>query len=68
MAEADWQALIDPFSDEQTVVVFRFGTLVPLDSPVSNDRNGVQGAWYCQIADLRDAQTISALAMRSTGV
>ena len=68
MDGADWEALIDPFSDERTVLVFEFDDLVPLDSPVENDRNGVRGAWYCTVADLRAAGTVSELGERSTGV
>ncbi|ERH07099.1 MAG: hypothetical protein J07HN4v3_02730 [Halonotius sp. J07HN4] len=63
--ESDWEALIDPFSEEREVVVFQFDSLVPLDSPVANDTNGVRGAWYCTIADLRTAATLSALAERA---
>jgi hypothetical protein len=62
MDEADWAALIDPFSEESVVVVFQLGELVPLDSPVDNDENGVRGAWYCSVADLRSAATVSELA------
>jgi len=62
MTESDWEQLIDPFSDEQTVVVFELGGLVPLDSPVENDGNGVRGAWYCTVEDLRTATTLSELA------
>jgi len=65
MAAADWEALIDPFTDERVVVVFEFETLVPLASPVENDANGVRGAWYCTVRDLRDAATISALGDRA---
>jgi hypothetical protein len=65
MDEADWTALIDPFADEDRVVVFTFDDLVPLDTPVANDGNGVRGAWYCTIADLRSAPTLSALADRA---
>lgn len=65
MDEADWTELIDPFSDEDEVVVFTLGDLVPLDAPVANDRNGVRGAWYCTVADLRAAPTLSALADRA---
>lgn len=65
MDEADWTALIDPFSDEEEVVVFMLDDLVPLDTPVVNDGNGVRGAWYCTIADLRSASTLSALAGRA---
>jgi hypothetical protein len=68
MDESDWAALVDPFSDERTVVVFEYDALVPLESPVENDRNGVRGAWYCTVADLREAGTVSELAARSTGV
>jgi len=65
MAEADWEALIDPFSEERVVVVFEFDELVPLARPVENDRNGVRGAWYCAVADLREAETLSALRDRA---
>jgi hypothetical protein len=65
MSEADWEATIDPFSDEESVVVFEFEELVPLDSPVENDGTGVRGAWYCTIADLRAADTLSELAGRA---
>jgi hypothetical protein len=66
MDEADWAATIDPFSDAETVAVFELGEVVPLDAPVENDRNGVRGAWYCTVADLRAAGTLSALATRAT--
>jgi hypothetical protein len=65
MDETDWTELIDPFSDEREVTVFGLDELVPLDSPVENDENGVRGAWYCDIEDLRAAATVSALADRS---
>lgn len=65
MDEAAWTALIDPFSDADRVVVFTLGELVPLDAPVENDTNGVRGAWYCTIDDLRSAPTLSALADRA---
>ena len=65
MDEADWAALIDPFSDTDRVVVFTLDELVPLDTPVVNDENGVRGAWYCTVADLRTAPSISALANRA---
>jgi hypothetical protein len=65
MEEADWTALIDPFSDEDQVVVFKLADLVPLDAPVDSDGDGVRGAWYCTVADLRAAPTLSALADRA---
>jgi hypothetical protein len=65
MSENDWATLIDPFSDEDEVVVFTLGDLVPLETPVANDGNGVRGAWYCTIADLRAAPTLSALEDRA---
>lgn len=65
MAEADWEALIDPFSTESVVLVFELGDLVPLDRPVANDQNGVRGAWYCAVDDVRAAETLSELADRS---
>ncbi len=65
MDESDWTALIDPFSEEEAVIVFVLDDIVPLDTPVANDGNGVRGAWYCTIADLRTASTLSALANRA---
>lgn len=65
MDESDWAALIDPFSDERVVVVFQLGELVPLEEPVANDRNGVRGAWYCTVGDLRAADSLSGLAERA---
>lgn len=65
MDEDDWQATIDPFTDERVVVVFELDDLVALDSPVSNDQNGIRGAWYCSIAELREARTISELGERA---
>ncbi|MFC7175889.1 hypothetical protein [Halosegnis marinus] len=61
MDEADWAALIDPFSEERVVVVFELGGLVPLDSPVPNGANGVRGAWYPTVGELRAADALSAL-------
>ncbi|MXR50355.1 hypothetical protein GRX03_01870 [Halovenus sp. WSH3] len=61
MTEADWAATIDPFSDEQVVVVFELAELVPLDSPVENDQTGLRGAWYCTVGDLRSAETLGEL-------
>jgi hypothetical protein len=66
LTTADWEALVDPFSDEDRVVVFELDDLVALSSPVVNDRNGVRGAWYCPLADLRTAETLSDLAARTT--
>ena len=65
MTEADWAALVDPFSEERVVVVFEFDSLVPLDAPVANDGHGVRGAWYCSVAALRRSGTLSALAERA---
>ncbi len=65
MSESDWVATIDPFTEERVVVVFELGALVPLDDPVANDRNGVRGAWYCTVGDLRAAATMSELSGRS---
>jgi len=62
MTEDDWAATIDPFSEEKQVVVFEFGDLVPLSEPVENDQTGVRGAWYCTVADLREAATLSELS------
>ncbi|WP_128225667.1 hypothetical protein [Halobacteriaceae bacterium SHR40] len=65
MGEADWQDMIDPFSDEQIAVVFELGGLVALDSPVENDQNGVRGPWYCSLEALQGSTTLSELATRS---
>ena len=65
MTESDWVETIDPFTEERVVVVFELGELVPLATPVANDRNGVRGAWYCGVGDLRAASTLSALSQRS---
>ncbi|MFB6250737.1 MAG: hypothetical protein ABEI27_03455 [Halobellus sp.] len=67
MTEADWDALIDPFTEERVVIVFEFDELVPLDRPVQNDANGVRGAVYCTVDDLRMADTVSALTERADG-
>ena len=61
----DWETRLDPCTDEREAVVFEFAPLVPLDRPVQNDRNGVRGAWYCSVADLRAAETLSELAARA---
>jgi hypothetical protein len=66
LSTADWEALVDPFSDEDRVVVFELDDLVALSPPVVNDRNGVRGAWYCTLTDLRTAETLSDLAARTT--
>lgn len=66
MDETDWVETIDPFSEAETVVVFELGDLVVLDTPVENDLNGVRGAWYCTVGDLRAATTLSALADSAT--
>ncbi|SDG14159.1 hypothetical protein SAMN04488067_11715 [Halorubrum xinjiangense] len=65
MDETDWAALIDPFSAERVVVVFELDDLVPLERPVENDLNGVRGAWYCTIDELRAAGTLSGLRKRA---
>lgn len=64
MTETDWEATIEPFSDERNAVVFELGDLVPLDVPVENDQTGLRGAWYCTIRDLRAAETLSGLSER----
>lgn len=66
LSETDWADLIEPFSDERRVTVFHLGDLRPLADPVVNDGNGVRGAWYTSVADLRDAETLSALASDAT--
>ncbi|MEZ3117619.1 hypothetical protein RYH80_17010 [Halobaculum sp. MBLA0147] len=65
MDETDWEELIDPFSEERRVTVFHLGELVPLENPVANDANGVRGAWYHTVDDLRAADTVSDLAARA---
>jgi hypothetical protein len=65
MTSERWSTLIDPFSDERTVLVFELGDLVPFDDPVANDGTGVRGAWYCTVGDLREAATLSALSTRA---
>jgi hypothetical protein len=65
MDESDWQATIDPFTDERVVVVFSLADLVPLETPVENDGTGVRGAWYCTVADLRAATALSGLERRT---
>lgn len=65
MSEADWEATIDPFSETETVLVFEFGELVPLETPVQNDQTGLRGAWYCTIGNLRESATLSELAERA---
>ncbi len=67
MTETDWEQLIDPFSDELSVVVFELGNLVALDTPIENDRNGIRGAWYCTVDALRTARTVSELAEQTRG-
>ncbi len=64
--ETDWAELIEPFSDEQQVTVFHLGGLQPLSDPVVNDGNGVRGAWYTTVAELRAAETLSDLAADAT--
>lgn len=65
--EADWAATIDPFSDEECVVVFELGELEPLEPPVENDQHGVRGARYCRLSTLLDAETISQLDSQTDG-
>jgi len=62
MDGTDWAALIEPFSEEREAVVFHLGDPVALGDPVVNDRNGVRGAWYHTVGDLRAAGTLSELA------
>lgn len=65
LTDSDWQTLVDPFSSEDRVVVFELDDLMALETPVVNDRNGVRGAWYCTVGDLRAAETLSELAART---
>lgn len=57
-----WEKLIGRFSDTEEAMVFELGPLRRLATPVENDARGVRGAWYPTFAELRDAETISALA------
>ncbi|MFT4880243.1 MAG: hypothetical protein ACI9HI_000236 [Salinirussus sp.] len=65
MDSEDWADLIEPFSDERTVVVFQFGDLRALADPVVNDRTGVRGAWYHTVGDLRAVTSLSGLSERA---
>jgi hypothetical protein len=65
LSPADWAATVEPFSETTVVTVFGLDELVPLDAPVENDGNGVRGAWYCTVGDLRAAGTLSELAGRA---
>jgi len=65
LSPADWAATVEPFSETTVATVFELGDLVPLEAPVRNDLNGVRGAWYCTVDDLRAAGTLSDLADRS---
>jgi hypothetical protein len=62
MTPERWATLIDPISDTDDVVVFALGDLHVLANPVDNDANGVRGAWYCTVDDLRESETLSALS------
>jgi len=62
----DWRELVDPFAEAAAVVVFVLGELVALESPVTNDRQGVRGAWYCTLTALEAASTLSELAADSS--
>lgn len=65
MDESDWGVTVDPFTDASAVVVFELDELVPLDTPIENDRQGVRGAWYCSLAILEQAGTLSDLAAQT---
>lgn len=67
MTARDWADLVEPFSDTDTVVVFEFGDLVALESPVENDTRGVRGAWYCTRSALEEATALSELAASDGG-
>lgn len=62
MTTTDWRELVDPISETDQVVVFELGALRALEPPVENDLSGLRGAWYCQLADLRAAETLSGLS------
>ncbi|MFB6296110.1 MAG: hypothetical protein ABEH66_04620 [Halobacteriales archaeon] len=61
MTDADWAALIDPFSGADVAVVFELGDLVSLADPIENDLSGVRGAWYPTFGELRSARRLSEL-------
>ncbi|MES3517922.1 MAG: hypothetical protein PPP58_09690 [Natronomonas sp.] len=65
MGPERWSKLIEPFSDDEEALVFELGELLPLSEPIENDLNGVRGAWYCSVADLRTVSTLSGLSKRS---
>ena len=59
-ADIDWfDRLIGSRSGDETVMVFRLGGLAPLDRPVTNDTNGVRGAWYTTLDALGDATVLT---------
>ncbi|QLH83985.1 hypothetical protein [Halosimplex pelagicum] len=64
LSARDWTATIDPFVDTDAVVVFELAGLEPLADPVENDLRGLRGAWYCTVADLNAATTLSDLTDR----
>jgi len=61
LTATDWAETIDPFSEEDRIVVFELGDLIGLETPVENDQTGLRGAWYCTIEDLRGASSLSEL-------
>jgi hypothetical protein len=64
MGETRYEKLIGQFSDAETAMVFELEELRPLDVPVKNDEhgtNGVRGALYCTLGELREARTLSEL-------
>lgn len=60
-----WEQLIAPFSDDDEAMVFELDELRPLATHVErgdDGPNGVRGAWYVTLEELRGADSLSALA------
>jgi hypothetical protein len=59
-ADIDWyDRLIGSRSDDETAMVFRLGDLLALDRPVTNDTDGVRGAWYTTFDALEEATALT---------
>lgn len=65
LTERDWERLVDPVAETDTVVAFELDDPVALETPVENDGVAVRGAWYCPFEALSAADTLSALAERT---
>jgi hypothetical protein len=61
-ADIDWfDRLIGSRSADERAMVFSLGDLLPLDRPVTNDINGVRGAWYTTLDELEAATVLTDL-------